>query len=88
MPINGPRDAVQSLSTKVNDASHVWNDFQFIFHFYNGGGKTVTLEEIGHLEKVIEHSRSGNALRNEITGQWQSVYERYYYPRSYLCGCT
>ena len=39
---------------KASDASaYRWENNDFIWHFYMGGGQEVTLAEIGHLDEVI-----------------------------------
>lgn len=32
-----------------------WENLDFVRHFYFGGGRTVTLREIGHLQEIVEH---------------------------------
>lgn len=36
-----------------------WEDSDFVWHFFTGGGRTVMLDEIGHLREIAEHHAYG-----------------------------
>lgn len=47
--------AYQTLISSINDVSPKWTNIDLTRHFYIGGGRGVTLSEIGHLQGVINH---------------------------------
>ncbi len=47
--------AYQTLVSSINDVSPKWTNVDLTQHFYLGGGRGVTLSEIGHLHGVINY---------------------------------
>lgn len=45
----------QTVISNVDDASR-WGWDDFFDHYFNAGGKAVTLSQIGHLREIIEHA--------------------------------
>ena len=43
------------LKPPADLATAGWDDADFVWHFYTGAGRGVTLAEIGHLSEIIEH---------------------------------
>ncbi len=46
--------AYREFSTSLASSADRWTDQDFVWHFYNGKGQTVTLLEIGHLREIAE----------------------------------
>jgi hypothetical protein len=49
-----------------------WNDLDFVLHYYFGRGRSVTLDEIGHLNDVIQHysyAVEGGGVLRRLAGQ-------------------
>lgn len=55
--VNQATGLTQTVISTVQDRPK-WSWTDFVAHFYNGGGKTVSLSEIGLLSGVIDHARS------------------------------
>lgn len=56
-PVNGQASGLQQeLISNIRDARK-WTEEDFIDHFRNGGGKTVTLSQTGYLGAIIEKTR-------------------------------
>jgi SPP1 gp7 family putative phage head morphogenesis protein len=47
----------QTVTSAAEDAKDKWDNFQFLWHFAFGGGRTVTLHEIGYLGDVIAKAK-------------------------------
>ena len=47
--------AEHTFSSGLASSYARWEDRDFVWHFFTGGGRTVTLEEIGHLREIAEH---------------------------------
>ena len=43
-----------TLQSGIGPEVEPWTDLDFVSHYYFGGGRTVTLEEIGHLRAIAE----------------------------------
>ncbi|WP_333822912.1 phage minor head protein [Pinisolibacter sp.] len=49
-----------------------WEDSDFVWHLFTGGGRTVTLEEIGHLREIAEYhaySSGGDGAFRRLSDQ-------------------
>jgi SPP1 gp7 family putative phage head morphogenesis protein len=60
--------------------THRYGDFDFVAHYYYGGGRELTLSEIGHLREIAEHYAyvTGNEgafrrLSNQIADEARKV---------------
>ena len=56
-PVNQAAGLTQTVISPIQDRPK-WSWTDFVAHFYNGGGKAVSLSEIGLLSGVIDHARS------------------------------
>lgn len=56
MPAASPE---RPASSSIASSYARWQDSDFVWHFFTGGGRTVTLEEIGHLREIAEHHAYG-----------------------------
>lgn len=48
----------QEIVSEVNDVSPSWTWDDFVKHFYSGGGRELSLEEVGHLQNMIDQART------------------------------
>lgn len=48
--------AIQKTTSIVDEGLYKWTWEDFVLHFYTGGGKPITLWEIGHLQDAINIS--------------------------------
>lgn len=46
--------AFHDVTTRLASAYDRWNNIDFVNHYYFGGGRPVTLLEIGHLREIVE----------------------------------
>lgn len=88
--------AYQSLTSVVNDHTPKWTDFDLTRHFYLGGGRGVSLSEIGHLQGVIRYyfftlgkyndlnAQIVSAARRHLGGEFAYDFEKSYEFREYL----
>jgi SPP1 gp7 family putative phage head morphogenesis protein len=60
--------------------THRYGDLDFVAHYYFGGGRDLTLEEIGHLREIAEHyayvtgdEGAFRRLSNQIADEARSV---------------
>ncbi len=56
-PVNQATGLTQTVISPVQNLSK-WGWTDFVKHFYNGGGKAVSLSEIGLLSGIVDHARS------------------------------
>ena len=63
------------INQPVKDTVNKWKWDDFILHFYQGGGKTVTLAGIWHMETIVYASYESVVPR--LLEQLSSVIERY-----------
>lgn len=66
--------AYQELVFAANDATPKWKTLDFLKHHYFGNGRTVLLEQIGHLSGLINHYfysvvRDGKDSRSRVNSQ-------------------
>jgi SPP1 gp7 family putative phage head morphogenesis protein len=87
-PVNEAQGLRQEVISSINDAQERWTDMDFVLHFFFGGGKEKTLEEIGLLGPVIDHAKQimfDNVLAQvadrarltkdgPFTGSWNNSY--------------
>ncbi|MDB2683091.1 phage minor head protein [Alphaproteobacteria bacterium] len=48
----------QIVISTINDSPERWGIPDFLYHFYRGNGRTVTLSEIGHLKDALNNART------------------------------
>lgn len=46
--------AFHTITTGLASSYKRWENSDFVWHFFTGGGRTVTLSEIGHLRDIVE----------------------------------
>lgn len=46
--------AYHTFTTGLASSYERWEDSDFVWHFFTGGGRSVTLSEIGHLRDIVE----------------------------------
>lgn len=59
----------QNVITQIPAAPKIWQNSDFVNHFYNGNGRPVTLAEIGHLGAIIA------AVRAQVVPRFNSQIE-------------
>lgn len=64
------RLTINGLGTKSG-----WSSTDFVNHYFNGGGRGVTLNQIGHSQKIISafFDRRGEALKGQIASAARST---------------
>jgi len=62
--------SIDGLGTKSG-----WSNSDFVNHYFNGGGRGVTLTQIGHSQKIISAfiDRRGEALKGQIASAARSA---------------
>lgn len=92
----GTEFAQQNVVSAVQDAYPQWTNVDLTRHFYLGGGRGVTLSEIGHLQGVINHyfytlgkyndvnAQIIEEARKHVDGEFYYSFGRSYAFRSYL----
>ena len=50
-------------------SANPWSSLDLVKHFYFGGGRALSLEEIGHLKAVVEHYRDHHGAFRRVAGQ-------------------
>lgn len=72
----------------VSDAGRAWSSLDFVDHYFNGGGRGVTIRETGHLQNIVseymgrrEHDLKGqiaDAARQSKGGSFSYDFHRSY----------
>lgn len=63
----------QTITSAVRDVLPAWTHADFVFYYLFGGGKTVQLSDIGHLQKIIDNARTQDQAHLEGGG---TIFER------------
>lgn len=62
--VNGETEfAYHTLQEFPPVRTHRYGDLDFVAHYYYGGGRSLTLDEIGHLREIAEHYAWSPAMR-------------------------
>lgn len=72
--VRGKTEYVEQILGAVQSDGEKWGTADFIKHFYFGGGRPVTLPEVGHLAGIIDYYfyhivREGNDTYDRINSQ-------------------
>ena len=69
--------AHQNITSLAGDASRKWTNTDLTRHFYAGGGRGLTLSEIGHLQGVINYYFYGLGKYNAVNTQIIEIARRH-----------
>ncbi|MEQ1890367.1 MAG: phage minor head protein [Alphaproteobacteria bacterium] len=56
----------QSVTSKVQGSSTHWEWYDFVIHYYFGGGEPVQLSDIGHLQDVINQANEHGLRPHQV----------------------
>jgi SPP1 gp7 family putative phage head morphogenesis protein len=59
--------AAHDFTSDLSSSFERWNNLDFIGHFFTGGGRGVTLQEIGHLREVAEQYAFYDGVRGAFS---------------------
>ncbi len=48
----------------VADSGNAWSSQDFVDHYYNGGGRGVTIRETGHLSSIVAQYMNASVIKN------------------------
>ena len=70
---------MQTVTSIVDEGLHRWEWYEFVWHFYVGGGKQIRLSDVGHLQTIINRARQRGVeqvferLERQILHQARSI---------------
>lgn len=70
-----PTGLKQEVIGSVQGVSRKWDEEDFIDHFYNGKGETITLSQTGYLGKIIKKAREVmfHKVENQVADKMREI---------------
>ena len=72
-PVGASEYANQVLITTINDNPDKWKWYDFVFHYINGSGKNLTLEETGLMADIEEYFAESAIASDGLQGVYRAV---------------